>query len=184
MICKYCKTKNRLEAEYCKGCGRKFSDTDRDKSHFHGPIGKINLIEEIYNKVFFKKILDSNLFKLVLLLIFVAINVYNFSFKGGNKIQLVNSKNYKIEYNEKVDDYYIILNKDESSQVLNVYIPNSIKSLESVKYSEDNSILENNKLKVGDPIVIEANTDENNYYVIKDSKDSTNSLKVLVYVGE
>lgn len=183
MVCKHCNEKNRLEAEFCKKCGKSFNEEEREASKYNGIIGFIKFIEDKYNKFSLKFIFDSNKFKALLLIIFSLISIYNFTIKGGNRIQIKENENYLVEYNDKDKEYYVTFKNDEE-QLLDLHIPNNIETIEITKYSENDIEIDKKLIKPNEEITLNANTDSNDYYIIKDNNSSDDYIKVLVYIGE
>lgn len=185
MNCKDCGKRNIKKALYCKYCGYKFSPQDREMAASEGLVALIKNVKKWYNAWTLKTITDSIFFKIVLLIIFIGVSIYNFGkMNGSYNIKILNSDDYEISYNKVNKEYYLVINKiddDALSVKVNLYIPNRVNNLHLILYGEDGSIIEQEEISSSSDVILTANTSSDNYYIIQDGSDEDNYLKIFVY---
>lgn len=185
MKCTKCKKDNIKKANYCRYCGKSFSEIEKEKAKQEGFIAKLKEAEKWYKRLTLKVIFDSTIFKIAILVFVVLVGILNLS-KGNIHLHLKESEKYKIEYNETKDEYYVILNKqaeDETDKVdLELFIPNRVTKIETIKYSENDTEISRKEYKINENISLYANTINNDYYIIKDDIESDKEIKVFVYL--
>ncbi len=162
MRCVKCGIKNITKADYCKRCGYKFSEEEQKKARRKTVIGKIELIESIYNTCTLKVITDHIIFKICSLLIILAIGIC-FWVNNGLNLKLLDGDNYDISYNTTENEYYL-LTKD-TKVFLNLYVPNRTEEIKIIHYGVDNNKMEEKKYKPMEKIVLETKVRE--YYILK-----------------
>ncbi len=181
MKCSICHTKNSVKANYCIHCSYKFSEEEKKIAKNKGIVPKIEKLEEFFNVLSLKIITDNIFFRLFFLLLLLIPGIYCLS-KNGNHLKILNSDQYHISYNESTNDYALYLkNKDldDYGKIhLNLFVPNSIEKIQVRYYDENDEVLYDKEFTKDEPIVLEANTINNNYYFIESNKDS---FKVFVY---
>lgn len=99
----------------------------------------------------------------------------------GTSFKIKENDNYKVEYNEKLDEYYIYSKKE--SAALDLYIPNSVDSLIVKRFDGKDNLVISNEYKVTDSIELYGTTSENDYYILEakyNEKDS-DELKLFMY---
>ena len=182
MKCIKCKTNNINKANYCKNCNYKFSEKEQKIAKRKTLIGKIEMIEDIYNICSFKVITDHILFKIATIIIVLSIGIY-FLITNGSNLKLLESDNYKIQYNKKQTEYYLIGKNEEIH--LDLYIPKKSKKIIVKHYDRNNNIIIENTYKKLDNIILETN-DDNDYYVIESIYKNNNldQIKLYVYLEE
>jgi len=161
MRCIKCGIKNITSANYCKRCANKFTKKEQKKSRQKTIVGKIELIENVYNTCTLKIITDHIIFKICSLLIVLGIGIY-FWVNNGLDLKLLNGDNYDIQYNIKEDEYYFMTSN--TKVFLNLYVPNRTEEIVVKHYDKSNEIIEEKKYKPTEEIVLE--TKENEYYIL------------------
>lgn len=179
MKCIKCTEENINKANYCKKCAYKFSKKEQEIARKHTFVGKLELIEKIYNVCKLKIITDHILFKIFSILFVLGVGIYIWINDGIN-LKLLNSKNYEIHYNTNEEEFYLISEKDKIP--LNLYIPNRVENIEIKHYSKDGEMLEKNKYDKDDDIVLEAHSED--YYVLKVNYLHNTVEKLKIYVFE
>ena len=186
MKCSVCKTKNSLKANYCIHCSHKFTKEEKEEASKKGLLPKLKKLEEWYNMATFKVITDHWAFRTFLILFLLIPGIWSL-LHNGSHIKILNEDSYKIEYNEQTKDYYIYLKEkdldDYGKLHLNLYVPNFIDKLKIGYYKENQELIEEEEHSKEDAIVLDANTIDNNYYMIS-SEDHKEELKVYVYFDE
>ena len=78
MICKKCKTENRIKANYCSHCGHPFTDAERNDAYAKTIYGRFEKLEDLWKTVSLDKITGSAIVKvlsLVAVLVFCPVFV-------------------------------------------------------------------------------------------------------------
>ncbi len=186
MNCSKCKKKNIKKANYCKFCGNKFSQEEREEAYNKGFVAKLKKIKKWYELCSLKVITDNIIFKIIILLVVIGIGFYNFFAVGkSDNLTIIDNNIYDVTYNEKLDEYYVVIinneNEDALRLALDLYIPSKVDCLNLKYYDENNKNISSEEFKTTDEIILTANTVSNNYYIISDKNDSENKIKVFVY---
>jgi len=179
MKCIKCRTNNINKANYCKKCSYEFSDVERKAARKNTFVGKLEMIENVYNACKLKVITDNIVFKICSLLFVLAIGIY-FWITNGLDLKLLNSKNYDIQYNVEDKEYYLLTTEDKV--LLNLYVPNRVEKIIISHYDENDNVLEEEQYEPTDEIVLE--TMQKEYYVLNADYLSTdeNSYAFKFYV--
>ena len=190
MKCSKCGCENLRKANFCKKCGHKFSNDDKELASKKGLIGVLNKIKNWYNFWTFKKVTDSIWFKILSVVVVLVIGFY-FYFLNGDNLRIETGNNYNLNYNKNNHEYYVYLKQESYSDYaqndglieINLYIPKRNQEIYVQKYDENNKIVQEDTFKKENVIKVNANTKENGYYLISTNKDMTDALKVYVYLG-
>ena len=182
MKCIKCRTNNINKANFCKNCAYKFSKEEQKIAKRKTFIGKIEMIEDIYNVGSLKVITDHILFKIAMIIFVLGIGVY-FLITNGVDFKLLESDNYKIQYNEKKLEYYLISKKDEIP--LDLYVPEKCKQITVKHYDMNNNIISENNYEKSDNILLEVNSNKD-YYIIQSKYENNNidQIKLYIYLEE
>lgn len=183
MKCIKCRQENINSANYCKKCGYHFSKSEQKIAKSHTLVGKLENIEQAYKVCSLKIITDNIIFKIVSLLIIIALGIF-FVMQNGTIVKIKDSKEYNIQYNTKLDEYYLLVNQDETN--LNLYIPNKTESFNIKLMDLDNNLIEEDNYKDTDNITLNINGIDD-YYLLESfySDKESSVLKLYVYrVGE
>lgn len=178
MKCSQCGEKNIVSASYCKKCGNRFTKEEKKKARDKTFIGKLEKIEEIYQICTLKKITDSILFKIgsIVVILLIGIGVW---FQNGSHVKILENNNYKIQYNTKEKEYYLLVNEEQTD--LKLYLPNTVKNIEVEHYNQKDELVETKKYKLKDSIVLNSSLMKD-YYIVKANKDKKKKEKLKVYV--
>ena len=151
MICKECGTKNRIKASYCISCGHQFTDQQRDEAYSKTVFGWIEKIENIWSILTLDKITGSSLFKIVSLVIVILLGGYSV-YKNGTQFRPLEHDNYELQYNQKVNEYYLISELD--SFEVSLYLPKTAEELIVLQLNENNELISEQKYLLSDDIVL------------------------------
>ncbi len=184
MQCSKCKKENIKKANYCQGCGRKFSEEEKEKARNTGIIGKIRHWEEVIDGNPIKRFFDNPVVKAIPIIALLAFGFYNI-YKMGSDLTILKGDDYEITYNSDKDEYYVVTKEPplDGKVYLNMYIPNKIDKLTVSHFDENGSLLESVDKDKKDEIVLNANTTENLYYTITDNLEEPITYKVYIYYG-
>lgn len=177
MRCIKCGIKNITKADYCKRCGNKFSEKEQKTARRKTIIGKIELIEDIYNTCTLKVITGHIAFKICSLLIVLGIGI-SFWINNGLNLKLLDGDNYDVQYNTNEDEYYLLTT--DTKVFLNLYVPNRTEDIVITHYDIDNNLIEEKKYKPTEEIILE--TKEKEYYVLNVNYLYDNSESFKFYV--
>lgn len=179
MKCKKCHIKNIDNANYCKKCGNKFSEKEKQENKKGTIVWFLEWLDKIKALWKFSFITDNILFKIVSVLLVLAIGVFSI-LKNGNNLKILESDNYQIQYNTKLSEYYLLVNDDQTE--LKLYIPNTSTKLTVEHLDKDNKILEKKKYDDNTQIILETNTTQEDYYLIKSKcGKKSETLKIYIY---
>lgn len=179
MKCKKCKSDNNYSYNYCKKCGNKFTKKEQNKAKRWTLVWFLEKKDKIKSLWKFSFITDHILFKIATVLIFLGIGIYSF-FTNGINLKILGSDNYKIQYNTKLEEYYLLVNSDNTK--LNLYVPEKTNKIIVKHLDNGDKIIDENSYNKGDEITLENNS-SNDYYTIKAeySNKKSDTLKVFIY---
>lgn len=183
MKCIKCTTKNINSANYCKKCGNKFLEEEQKAAKRWTLVWFLEWIDKIKSLWKFSFITDHILFKIGMLLIVLGIGIYSI-ITNGNKLKILESENYQIQYNTKLSEYYLIVDTNETE--LNLYIPKETNDVTIKHLNKNNELIEEKIYNEEENIILESNTIEEDYYLVKvDYKEEkSESLKLYIYKEE
>ena len=183
MKCIKCRTKNIGSANYCKKCGNKFLEVEQKAAKKWTLVWFLEGIDKIKSLWKFSFITDHILFKVASITLVLGIGIYSFNINGSN-LKILESTNYQIQYNTELSEYYLLVDSNETE--LNLYMPNRINKLTVEHLDKNNILIEEKIYSDEDTIVLESNTMDEDYYIIKTIYDEkkSESLKVYIYREE
>lgn len=169
-------------AKYCQSCGEAIPTDERSNAYKKTIWGKLQRIEDWYKTLALKKITDSVIFKVLILLIILGIGLFNV-YRNGTQLKIMDSDMYNVQYNTALEEYYILTDADEV--VLNLYIPKKTEGLLLTGYDESGNVLEKRTLTASDyekTDVLRVRKDEYAYLTLDAAKENTGiaQLKFLV----
>lgn len=130
MTCEKCNSPLNYGESYCNTCGEKASKSIYEDRYNHSLWGKLDKAKDVYDTLFLKKITDSIICKIIVLLALLAFVVFKI-LTNSFSISFAESGNYTVQYNKELDEYYILTKEDEV--YLNLNIP---KLTDRIKLSE------------------------------------------------
>lgn len=179
MKCKKCNYKNVSQARYCFKCGNLFTKEERDLAVKKSFVTKYNKVKEWYDKLTLSKITGHILFKILTVLVVLFIGVYGV-YKDGNRFKVIDGEEYTYKYNNKLNEYYLYLNKEEIN--LNLYLPHNVNKFIVSYYDEKNNELEKNEYDNLSDIKIKINNVSNYYKITYDN--SRDYIKIYALKGD
>lgn len=184
MKCQKCGKENIKKANYCKFCGKEFSQKEKDAAKNKGFVAKLRKFDKWYEVCTLKVITDHILVKILIILLILFPGIYSL-FKNGSHLKILDTNKYNITYNNKDQEYYIYLEQNTAKDVpLSLFVPNKIKKLQINYYNSENKVLEKDKINIDKEIILKANSTEDNYYIISATNNQKEKLKIYVYNGE
>ena len=132
------------EAKYCTVCGEKTSTEAQEREYRHTLWGKLQTAEDWYSKLSLKKFTGHIFVKIVVLVAILAYGGYQL-WLGGSDIKILAGDEYRVAYNETLDEFYIRTEKTETN--LNVYIPSFTDEVKITGYGAEGNVLEERTLK-------------------------------------
>ncbi len=136
MQCEKCLSKLNYKDKYCSVCGEKINIKDYEKDYNKTVWGILDKISDWWEIIQLKKFTDHWITKLLILTLILGWGLFDIYSEYTN-IKLLESDNYKIEYNKKLDEYYIRTPQNEVN--INMYIPGHSDKI-TVKEYENNKI--------------------------------------------
>lgn len=184
MKCSKCKRENLRKANFCQFCGREFTKEEKEEEQKSTLIGKVKYWEDWIDEHTFKKYLEHPVAKILYVLAFLAIGLYNI-YSMGSELKLLNGENYEVSYNTELDEYYIVTKEPplDGKVYLTMYVPNKVDYMTVNHYSPEGNLLDAEEKSNHEGIILTANTTDNNYYTIKDNLEDSKELKVFIYYG-
>ena len=144
MKCEKCSASLKYGAKYCTLCGEKISSETLEKEYKHTLWGKLQTAEDWYSKLSLKKFTGNIFVKIIVLAAILAYGGYQL-WIGGSDIKILAADDYKVAYNETLDEFYIQTEKNETN--LNLYIPPFTDEVKITGYADDGSVIETRTLK-------------------------------------
>ncbi|MBE6146864.1 MAG: zinc ribbon domain-containing protein [Firmicutes bacterium] len=178
MECIKCQTKNINKANFCKKCGYHFSKAEQDsakKGTFVWVLEKVNDLKSILDLSF---ITENIIFRILTIILILGIGIYSWITNGIN-IKLLENPNYKIQYNTKLDEYYLLV--DSNKTTLDLYIPNRTNQLVIKHLDENNQLLFEKDYQIEEKIVLES-TSSNDYYLLEAKYQNNKQEKIKIYI--
>ena len=176
MKCIKCGTKNINKANYCKTCGYHFSKEEQKAAKKWSLVWILECIDKGLSVVDLSIITGSIYFKILSIVIVLLIGIHGWFINGLN-IKIMESDDYKIQYNTKIKEYYLLTEKDEIN--LNVYLPKKIDTIYVEHYDKNSNVLNEEKYQDLNKIILDSNSDDD-YYILK-ADNNLKQLKVYVY---
>ena len=186
MKCESCKKKNMRKANYCKKCGRKFTEEEKENAKKVG----IDVILDAYTTV--KDFITLEMFtnikivKVFFVLLVLAVGIYMVCTRGWN-LRVVQGEDYIVKYNQEKDTYYVLFDYQFQEEPpleevdVSVYVPNRIETLDLEYYDESNNLLETEEHAKEDRYTLTVNLKENNYYILSNHDKKEEKVKIYVY---
>lgn len=134
MTCEKCNSPLNYGESYCNTCGEKASKSIYEDRYNHSLWGKLDKAKDVYDTLFLKKITDSIICKIIVLLALLAFVVFKI-LTNSFSISFAESKDYTVQYNKVRDEYYILTKKDEV--YLNLNIPKMTESVKLAEYTDE-----------------------------------------------
>ena len=179
MICKNCNHKNITKANFCANCSNPFTEEEREQAYKKTIYGKISILEELKEYVTLEKITTHPAFRIAVLVIIIVVGIL-FGRPHGNKMAILESKDYSVSQNTENKDFYLLTEKSEIG--VGLYLP---KKAEEITLEKTDGTTAEPKVTISqdDEIVLKA--DEESYYIISaDYGSSKETIKVYVLSEE
>ena len=180
MKCPKCNFKNHYLASYCNNCGYKYNDKEKEKSENRSFIGLLKGIDKLMSILDLSIINDKWYYKLVTLLGVLFIGFITFT-NYGNHLKLVNSNEYKIEYNTNSNEYYLLSNNKEIN--LSLFIPNKVKKININYYDNNDNLINSNTYDSNSEIKL-ISSSNNDYYILEGIYNENNLDRLKLYIYE
>lgn len=177
MDCKVCGYDDKyVKSNYCKACGRKFSDEERKEAYGRTIYGKIDKLINAKGWITLSKITENIFVRIAILLVLAALVIFNIT-SNGSELAIRNSADYSLTYCQQTDEYYLFTEKDSVS--LSVYVPRKTDSCVLETYV--NGTLEE-KLELSKSSSVVVKCRENSYFLLKANYESGDREEILFFV--
>ena len=143
MHCIKCLKSAPYGAKYCRSCGEVIPEAERAAAYKKTLWGRLQQLEDWYKTLTLQKFTGSIVFKILILVLILAVGVINIA-RNGTALKILDSDAYSAQYNTKLEEYYILTEADEV--VLSLYIPNRAESLLLTGYADDDTVMEQRTL--------------------------------------
>lgn len=178
MKCSKCGSKNITKANYCISCGNGFSEEERKKAKKKTVVGVLEFLEEVYSWCNLSKITGHIAFKIVSVLVVLLVGI-SFVFNNGRSVKILESDHYKIQYNTKDDEYYLLVDEDQTN--LELYVPNKVSDLVIKEYDKDNLEISSMKYDPKNKLVLTVNSSDEYYMLVSKNGKAYEKIKMYVY---
>lgn len=180
--CTSCSTKNIDEAKFCRKCGKEFTKEEKEKTKKGIIVSVLSFWDNLMDKISLDFIKSNKIFRIIVLVVIIGFGIFNIVQNGLN-MKINKSENYKIQYNNENNEYYIISQAEQTN--LSLYVPSRSKKTILKLYDENNKVIEEVTIEEGKQIVVE-DTGKGNYYVCEAEYGNNNidRIKFLVYQEE
>lgn len=186
MKCANCRKENLITAKYCSSCGNGFSEKERQDAWDGTVWGKLDKLKEAKEWITLEKITGSKIFKAALLVLIILWGLMS----GGNKgdrMLILESSDYTVRYNSKLDEYYVFTDKNEVD--LDLYLPGKpqgiIVTSNTLEINVTSSTLEGAELdrreyEIGEKITL-TRSDDVIYHIEGVYEKSEKYINLIVY---
>ena len=151
MICRECKTENRIKANFCTHCGHPFTDAERDAAYAKTIYGRFEKLEALWKTVSLDKITGSSIVKVLSLVAVLVLGGYSV-LKNGTQFRPLEHDSYELQYNQKVNEYYLISQQDNIQ--LQLYLPKQADEVTIVQLNENNELLSTETFSLSEDIIL------------------------------
>lgn len=135
MKCSKCGTENLMKASYCKNCGARFSDAEKQQAKNDATVTKLKKAEERIEQgskladILTLKFITENVY--VRLALIVLPFVLSLIISGGDKsaIKIRESDQYRLRYEAGEEMYYVDVDTDTVNLLL--YVPKDTQSVQA-----------------------------------------------------
>lgn len=173
MKCCKCKYDNRVKANYCYKCGYEFTEEEKNIAFNETRIGQLENVED---KISNLDIRNHKWYKILSIIVTLGIGLF-YLLTYGFKFKILESPNYKIQYNKKDKEYYIITEQEEVA--VNLYTPGSDGEVKITLYNDSKEALSSNKVSKNKEVILTDNGPKD-YYILE---NKGKELKVIVVGG-
>lgn len=183
MKCSKCKENNVQRANYCKYCGEKIEEKEKQKAYKKTIYGKIDEMDKWYKRITLQNITESLPFQILSILILLGIGIHQLLTMGGDT-KILKSKEYEIYRSKEENTYYLLTEEKKEKISINLYIPNRVKKIVLFHYNEKNELIEKTKYKKKNNI--ELRVTKNDYYQLKSyyNKKTVKNQNIYLYKKE
>lgn len=184
MKCIKCLTKNINEANYCKNCGYKFDDREREAAKRWTPVWILEKIEKFIKIIkgefdFLSFITDTLVYKIISILVVLAIGI-GMCLSDGRELKIKESPNYDIQYSDEEKEYYLFIKEKETT--LDLYVPGNVEKITLKHLDYKDKLIEEQSITGTDDITVKVN-DEDYYILSAHQGEKDIEFKVLVFLG-
>lgn len=181
MNCTKCNSELHYGDKFCNKCGEKVEKGAYDEIYKKTVWGKLDRMDDVWQTMTLKKFIDHWITKSIILL---AVLVWGFfdAYTSIANIRFLESEDYKIEYNKKLDEYYIRTEKEVVD--LNLYIPRASEKIEITEYKDDEKSTREMLPKEYKENTVRVKKDEFDYVTISSIRNKKKSDTVKLYVVE
>jgi len=175
MNCLKCGETNVTKAQFCKKCGREFSDEERDEAYEKTVYGKIEKLEKLQSYISLEAITTHPIFRIAVLLLILIWGLY-VGRPNGHEMTILRSDSYQVSQNETNEDYYVLTR--QNTVTLRMYFPQEPKTIRLQTYQND-GVLEELEFTVDDLIRVERDPDVS-YRIEADYGSKTEAIRLYV----
>ena len=120
MICRNCRKRNIIKAQFCRNCGSAFTDAERQKAYDGTIFGKIDKLEKWKGYITLDPIIGHPIFKTAVLVLILIWGLL-LGRTNGDKMLILESEAYRVQQHTTTGTYYILTEEDSVS--VSLYLP-------------------------------------------------------------
>ena len=177
MKCSKCKTENTYKTGYCVNCGNRFTKEEQEAAYFRTFWGKVEKAEDRYNTVTFKKFLSSRPVQIAVILVILALGIFNIA-RNGSYFRVEKSSEYAVEYNRKLNTSY--LNTALDAVDVSFYLPHAAENIVIKRLDAEGRVTEEKTIKPEDAVKLEASFKE--YYEVVANYSKSGTERQYIYL--
>lgn len=151
MNCLKCGETNVTKAQFCKKCGREFSDEERDEAYEKTVYGKIEKLEKLHGYISLEAITTHPAFRIAVLVLILIWGLY-VGRPHGNHLTILESDNYQVQQNEVNEDFYVLT--ERNTVTLRLYFPEEPEMIR-LQICQEGEVLEEKEFVAEDAITVE-----------------------------
>ena len=163
MVCSNCGMNNVMKARYCRDCGTPFSEEKRQEVYNDSIWGKLDKLLKFKDILDLSIITGNPIFRavvIIVLLVLVGIRIYN----NGAHLRFEGSSDYEIQYNEELNEYYLLTSLDAVE--VDFYVPRQAEEVTLWTYTATADPTPELILETGSVITL-LPSDDIAYYVVE-----------------
>lgn len=143
MKCTKCDSLLHYGDRFCNTCGEKINKKTYEEDYKKTIWGKLDKINDWWETFTLRKFIDNWVVKIIILLLVLVWGFFD-AYTELSDIKFLESENYMIEYNKKLDEYYIRTSEEEVE--LNLYIPRYSDKIIVTEYNGEEVLSEKEML--------------------------------------
>ncbi len=178
MKCKNCGKENLLKAQYCHGCGHPFTEEERQAAYDSTVWGKLDKLKKAKEFATLEAITSHPVFRVMFLALLIIVGVLTNTNKGS-VMRPLESEEYTVGYNQKLEEYYLFTEKD--SVAVPLYLPGKPEKVRISADKEEENIFTREYALGESPVLTKDPSVIYTVYGVYEGKEE--KITILLYDG-